>query len=126
MNRVVFVLVWALALTAARGADLPDHPTVSVDVTNGQISVGEDPVSTSAGEGGLVWKIVKDGYRFDQTKGIEVDSQGAHNCHPLGNDGLSFRCAKLTHVVGATYKYTVNLIDTSSNPLSKDPFIHNH
>jgi len=126
MNKVLFVLVCVVVITAARGADLPDHPTVSVDVANGQISVDEDPISSSAGEGGLVWKIAQDGYQFDQSKGIEVDSQGAHECHPFGSDGRSFRCAKLKHVAGATYKYTVNLIDAGSNPLSKDPFIHNH
>jgi len=125
MKKVVFVLASAVVITAVRGDDLPDHPPVGVNVTNGQISVGEDPISTSAGEGGLVWNIVPDGYKFDQNKGIDVASQGAHECHPFGSDGRRYRCVKLNHVAGGTYKYTVNLIDSSSNPLSKDPFIHN-
>jgi len=115
----------ALALTAVQAQESDDdHPPIDVHVNGGQVSVSEDPVSTSQSEGGLVWAIGTDGFHFAQN-GIDIAAPpGVHDCHVIAN-GQRIRCKKNRHVSGAKYKYTVNVVDSATGqalpPL--DPFI---
>jgi hypothetical protein len=119
-----FALVFglALALGTARAEDSDDHAAIEVSVSGGQIGVSEDPVSTSPSEHGLVWVIASDGFRFSQN-GIDIAAPGVHDCH-LSADGQRVHCHKNRHVAGTKFKYTVNVVDGSGQPLPPlDPFI---
>ena len=89
----------------------------------GHVVVGEEPAVTLRTEGALVWTLTTPGYEFS-TAGIVVD---AHDCM-VKNKGQTVRCGKRNHVSGAKYKYTVNVIESSSGKAlpALDPFILHH
>jgi hypothetical protein len=121
---LAFGLALALAAAHAEGSD--EHAPVYVSVTNGQITVSEDPLTTSESEGGLNWAIATAGYLFAQN-GIDIGAPpGVHECQVIAN-GQGVHCRKNKHLSGAKFKYTVNLVEGSSGrPLPPlDPFILN-
>jgi hypothetical protein len=121
--RILLGMGLALALTGLQAQESEGaHAPVAVSVNAGQISVSEDPVSTSQSESGLVWAIATDGFRFAQN-GIDIATPGVHDCRVTA-DGQRVHCRKLRHVPGAKFKYTVNVVDTSGQSLPPlDPFI---
>ena len=129
MKSVVLLAASLLALSAladpGEQGEKPDHPSIDVTVTNGQVAVSEEETTTSEGEGALVWRLAQGQYVF-AANGIAIDSHGKHACN-LSHDGHSVRCSKRGHIKGERYKYSVNVEDASTHqalpPL--DPWIVN-
>jgi hypothetical protein len=126
MKSVVLLAASLLALSAlAEPGDKPDHPSIDVTITNGQVGVSEDETTTSEGEGALVWRLSQSEYAFT-ANGIAINSHGRHSCR-VSQDAHSVRCVKNGHIKGERYKYSVSVEDASTHqalpPL--DPWIVN-
>ena len=126
MSKAILALGLAIAMAVALAQGLPDRKPIAVQVVNGQALVPEDHAFTTAAEGALIWHLSGTGYQF-AVNGIVVASNGLHECSAIMS-GQGFRCRKVKHVPGATYKYTVNLVDSATKkPLRPlDPFIVNN
>ena len=124
----VFGFGLALAAAAAYADPLVDHPTITVWVDQGRIHLSEEDTAVILRtEGAVVWKL-RDGssYEFPKTGIVVASPPDVHKCGLTG-EGL-FRCKKLKHVSGKSYKYTVTLNPTGSGqaPPALDPFILHH
>jgi hypothetical protein len=132
VNKAILGVALALCVTAALAQGKPDRPNpIIVQVVNGTAQVPEDPAYSDETDGGLCWKLTEPGYEFPGN-GIVLNSPDWKNCSLAPNCDKSghntgFHCAKVKHVPGGTYKYTVNLIDNNSKPLPPlDPVVQNH
>jgi hypothetical protein len=102
-----------------------DHVTVAVtfDPGAGKPAVGEDPIVTTADEGGLIWEIKTPGYQFAKD-GVTINPAGKHECHI--KTPTIMRCAKLGHHAGDKFHYTVRIVSVSQpdKPAILDPLIN--
>ena len=123
MHKITTVLMLAALGLAAQAQGLKDRSPVSVTVSGGQI---DDPgdLHTTADEGALVWVMGSKGFRFADSKGIDVKSDGQHACRTL-MDGQRVRCAKSVHRRGDRFKYEINVVGSDGKALNLDPFILN-
>jgi len=124
-TNVALAALLLAAVAVAQQDQRPDRRAIDVQVVDGRIVV-EEVVDTDEKEGALVWHLTQKEFAFPDN-GIVIASQGQHApCRVVAN-GRGVRCAKLHHIHGARYKYTINVIDAGSQkPLPPlDPWIHN-
>jgi hypothetical protein len=120
----------ALAACAAAASAQSRHERIAieVEVVDDKVVVPEEVAHTTEDEDRLVWRLISPGYMF-AADGIVFQRKGRHSCGP-GNDGRAFRCAKLGHEKGASFKYAVKVIDVRQPKASAvlpvlDPLIQN-
>lgn len=112
--------------------------TVSVMVTNGRVSVGEEPIYILErfDKVVIVWRIESGNrYKFDPATGIVIKAFGSGPapvgllCGPILSIDTLFGCAYDLPPTGTQYKYSVQILDKTTNPpkpLPKlDPMIFN-
>jgi len=123
MHKITAALLLAALGLAAQAQGLKDRTPITVTVTGGQID-SPDEARTTADEGALVWVMGSKGFRFADSKGIDVKSGGQHACRTL-MDGQRVRCAKSVHRRGDRFKYEINVVGSDGKALNLDPFILN-
>jgi hypothetical protein len=123
MHKITAALLLAALGLTAQAQGLRDRTPITVTVSGGQIDNPGD-AHTTADEGALVWVMGSKGFRFADSKGIDVKSGGQHVCRTL-MDGQRVRCAKTLHRRGDRFKYEINVVGSDGTTLNLDPFILN-
>jgi hypothetical protein len=99
--------------------------TVSVLVTNGRVSVGEEPIYILErfDKVVIVWRIESGNrYKFDPANGIVIKATGGGPapvgllCGPILSIDTLFGCAYDLPPTGTQYKYSVQILDKTTNP----------
>jgi hypothetical protein len=146
MNKSIWTTAAALLVLAGcagmdRDFEVMNTRHTTVDVVNGVLTVGDDPVDLFANNGAIRWVFGSnpDGYVFP-ADGIKFDRRPSqrppsgclslpdpdlvfNNCKPLQR-GAIFQCAKTgPHVVNACYKYDIKVeLPGGGRPIVVDPW----
>jgi hypothetical protein len=121
MNKRILAAL-SLSLALAAGAQQKSIPpaTIDVQVVDGRIQLSRDTVNLSTFDGALVWRLLTPGFRFANDGVVITGGEGKFACEPV-NGGAGMRCAKLANVPGATYRYSVNLVDARTGAVMQLP-----